>query len=236
MKIRPQFYLATVNLLLLCAIANSSAQTMYRCGTSYQDKPCANGQQGVVIGTQKSRSPEETERLSKIDPACKAKGEEAKKILWMREGGAQKSALLAQATSDEQSQLINDIYAVRGNSNEIRTNIEKSCMEQKDMSKRLGSATDMKTLQALLASQQSQQKNEKHHAGQVENNIQARERNEEQVTTDLSQKKRMTCPNVKTQLEIVMANLRAGADTQTRQVLNQQKQELEKEVTQACAK
>ena len=51
----------------------------------------------------------------------------------------------------------------------------------------------------------------------------------------MAAKKRLPCPNLKNQLEIVKANLRAGADAQTMQSLQQQKRDLEKEVTQICA-
>lgn len=210
-----------------------AAQTMYRCGSSYQDKPCANGQTSVVVGTQKSAARDQSERVSQIDPACKAKGEEAKKIIWMREGGAQKNDLLAKSNSIEQSQLITEIYAVRGNSNEIRANIEKNCMELKDLSKRSIALPDAATLQALVAAQQAAQNAEKSNVGQAD----AKKTGRDQSLEDAGPppvKKRLPCPSLKNQLEIVNVSLRAGGDVQSRQTLQQQKRELEKEVVQAC--
>ena len=210
-----------------------TSQTMYRCGSSYQDKPCANGQTSVVVGTQKSAARDQSERVTQIDPSCKAKGEEAKKIIWMREGGAQKNDLLAKSNSIEQSQLITEIYAVRGNSNEIRANIEKNCMEQKDVSKRIGSLPDAATLQALVAAQQAMQNTEKSNPGQADLRKSSRDQSAEDVGPPPA-KKRLSCPSLKNQLEIVNVSLRAGGDVQSRQTLQQQKRELEKEVVQAC--
>ncbi|WP_395004982.1 hypothetical protein [Undibacterium sp.] len=216
------------------------AQTMYRCGSSYQDKPCANGQQGVVIGTAKTSSQSSTTAAPSVDPACKRRGDDAKKIIWMREAGAQKNDLLAKSTSAEQSQLIADIYAVRGNSNDIRANIEKSCMEEKDVGKRLGIVADGDNAQVLRQVQQALQAAEKSAAQSATNKSATAskdmvlEKTQEQMDVPAS-KKRLPCPNLKNQLEIVKSNLRAGADTQTMQNLNQQKRDLEKEVTLACA-
>ena len=219
---------------------SSHAQTMYRCGSNYQDKPCAKGQQGGVIGTAKTASQSTMTGTPSVDPACKRRGDDAKKIIWMREAGAQKNDLLAKSTSAEQSQLIADIYAVRGNSNDIRANIEQSCMEEKDVGKRFGIAADGDNAQILRQVQQVLQAAEKSAAQSATNKSattskdMALEKKQEQ--TDMSVgKKSLACPNVKNQLEIVKSNLRAGADTQTMQNLNQQKRELEKEVTLACA-
>ncbi len=226
------------NMLLLHSV--SQAQTMYRCGTSYQDKPCANGQQGVAIGTIKNASQTASGSMPAIDAACKRRGDEAKKIIWMREAGAQKDDLLAKSNSAAQSQLIADIYAVRGNASDIRANIEKNCMDEKDVGRRLGIVADADNVQALRLAQQVLQAAEKSavqaaaNKSATANKEMALEKNSEPAEV-VAAKKRLPCPNLKNQLEIVKANLRAGADAQTMQSLQQQKRDLEKEVTQICA-
>lgn len=45
------------------------AQTMYRCGNSYQDKPCDDGR-GKVVGSTKSPAPVETTRVC-VDGKCR---------------------------------------------------------------------------------------------------------------------------------------------------------------------
>lgn len=220
----------------------AQGQTMYRCGNSYQDKPCANGKPGVVIGSNQARTQNSVDTAEAMDPSCKRRGEEAKKIIWMREGGAQKNDLLAKSNSDEQSQLIADIYAVRGNSNDIRANIEKNCMQERalraEFIKRSGAVSDAEILQALRKAQAAMATTDK--SADKANSKNAL--TEKSAETSLAEgessatKKRLPCPNLKTQLEIVNANLRAGADVATMQSLQQQKRNLEKDISLACGK
>ncbi|MBR7746556.1 hypothetical protein [Undibacterium baiyunense] len=236
----------TINLFLplryLFAIAcvlvavDTHAQTMYRCGSSYQDKPCT-GQAGVVIGSAKKVDINELNSAVRVDPACKRRSEEAKKIIWMREAGAQQSDLLAKSSDAENRRLIADVYAVRGNINDIRASIEKNCMEEKDRNRQfaLAEATEA-DMQALRQLQQKQAQR----AAQTSqaNDKVVKEVNSEQISPDASvmaAKKRLPCPNLKNQMEIIKANLRTGADAQTMQMLNQQKRELDKEIAATCA-
>ncbi|MBR7801329.1 hypothetical protein [Undibacterium fentianense] len=209
----------------------AQAQTMYRCGSSYQDKPCANGQTGVVIGKIKTNENATADGLKtnqSIDPACKARGEEAKKILWMREGGAQKTDLLAKSESPERDRLINDIYAVRGNSNDIRMNIERNCMEEKLLVRRILATSDPETLNSLQAARSAQ------NASNMPKN--AQKSGSELTTTKTKQdeepapKMQLSCPKIKVQMAIVNANLQAGADAASMQEFRRQKQELESEL------
>ncbi|MFZ6819953.1 hypothetical protein [Undibacterium sp. Ji22W] len=236
-----------IGIILSLLTVRAQSQTMYRCGSSYQDKPCANGQQGVVIGNNQARTQNSTDVTEVVDPVCKRRGDEAKKIIWMREGGAQKNDLLAKSSSDEQSQLISDIYAVRGNSNDIRTNIEKNCMQERalrsDLSKRLGVVPDAEMLQALRKAQQAMQTTDKSAdksngkvTQQDKSTVTSAAENAASDADNVGTKKRLPCPNLKTQLEIVSANLRAGADVATMQSLQQQKRSLEKDIAQACGK
>lgn len=101
---------------------------MYRCGSSYQDRPCDNGQPGKIIGV--NRAPTEADK-PKLELACIRRGEEAKKIIWQREGGAIQEKLLAEAGSAERRKLITDVYAIRANSAEVRAAIESDCMAEK---------------------------------------------------------------------------------------------------------
>ena len=52
-----------VGVLAVAAAPAALAQTMYRCGNTYQDKPCADGQAGRVVGSTKSPAPTETARV-----------------------------------------------------------------------------------------------------------------------------------------------------------------------------
>ncbi|MBC3869207.1 DUF4124 domain-containing protein [Undibacterium oligocarboniphilum] len=108
------------------------AQTLYRCGNTYQDQPCGKGQQERVISV--LHAPPENPAAN-IDASCRQRGEEAKKIIWMREVGATQERLLADGGSEERRKLIGDIYAQRGNSADVRAAVEKDCMEEKNRSR-----------------------------------------------------------------------------------------------------
>lgn len=230
-------YLLAIACVLVAV--DTHAQTMYRCGSSYQDKPCT-GQAGAVIGSAKKVDANELNSAVRVDPACKRRSEEAKKIIWMRDAGAQQSDLLAKSSDVENRRLIADVYAMRGNINDIRASIEKNCMEEKDRNKQLALADatemDMQTLRQL----QQKQAQKVAQISQINDKVvrDGKEVNSEQISPDamlVAAKKRLPCPNLKNQLEIVKANLRSGADAQTMQMLNQQKRELDKEIAATCA-
>lgn len=115
--------------IVLCAPAH--AQTMYRCGKTYQDRPCDNGQQGKVIGS--TEAPRATSK-SVVDASCAKRGEDAQKVVWSREAGALQDKLMAEARSGEQRKLIADVYAMRGTSSTVRAAIETDCALEKERS------------------------------------------------------------------------------------------------------
>ena len=56
-------FVVALGMLAGSAAPAAWAQTMYRCGNSYQDKPCADGQAGRVVGSTRSPAPIETARV-----------------------------------------------------------------------------------------------------------------------------------------------------------------------------
>jgi hypothetical protein len=111
--------------------APAQAQTMYRCGKTYQDRPCDNGQQGKVIGN--SEAPRATGK-SVLDASCARRGDDAQKIVWSREAGALQDQLQSMARSGAQRKLIADVYAIRGTSSAVRAAIETDCVQEKEKS------------------------------------------------------------------------------------------------------
>lgn len=198
----------------------ADAQTMYRCGSNYQDKPCANGQTGKVIGTQRSTTPD-AETKTVVDPVCAKRSEDAKKIIWMRQGGAAKEDVMAKADSFAQQRLVDEVYATRGDTPQIRASIEKRCMESRMLTRGPESMSDAELLSAAKALEKRIQNAEKAEASRVAP--------AEQEAP--APKRKLPCQNIKMQLEIVNNTIRAGADVQTLQQLNQQKRDLEKDWT-----
>ncbi len=119
-----------VRLLLLAAIAGTvlpaSAQTMYRCGSTFQDHPCGGGQAGQAIAPTHAADPgRAASGAPAISSLCTQFGVAAQKIMWKREAGKTQQD---QAADDRgERDLIADVYARKGSSVEVRAAVERDC-------------------------------------------------------------------------------------------------------------
>lgn len=104
------------------------AQTLYKCGKSFQDRPCDSAVQGKAIGVASSTSPSQIKPQGDI--GCVHRGDRAKKIMWAREVGKTKDDQLATSPSQSDRDLIEEIYRMRGTSGEVSAAIEAKCEER----------------------------------------------------------------------------------------------------------
>jgi len=117
--------------------ASADAQTMYRCGKQYQDRPCDAGQQGRAVG---SATSSQSAATAASDADCAQRGSDAVKIVWAREGGATAERLLSDigaksisaSRKAEESKLVQDVYRQRGTAPEVRARIEAECVAEKE--------------------------------------------------------------------------------------------------------
>jgi hypothetical protein len=115
--------------LLLCQA--TPAQTLYRCGNSYQDKPCAKGEPGKVVNILKPADNGGGDSGKSVAGAlCSQRGLEAQKLVWAREGGAQESDALARATSERERELVYLVYRTRGSASAVRQAVEANCVAE----------------------------------------------------------------------------------------------------------
>lgn len=209
-------HLATLFGALTCIVFSApiQAQTMYRCGSVFQDRPCENGQQGKIIGINRASNPADKPAL---DLACTRRGEEAKKIIWSREGGASADKLMAETSSSERRKLIADVYAIRANSSEVRAAIENDCMAEKIRARQNGYMPDDDV------SSPSRNAERKFSApGETDKRV------EQAITADNAlARKRDQCDYLKSQLVSNRSNQRAGGGSDTMNSLNQQKVDIE---------
>lgn len=107
---------------------------MFRCGSSYQDRPCDAGQPSKVIGSNGASREQaaEDEAPTKADAECTALGNRAKQVVWAKETGKTAEAQLAAAASENDRRLIADVYSRRGSSVVIAKGIEGDCMADKE--------------------------------------------------------------------------------------------------------
>lgn len=121
------YYLALSG-FLLAGMAPLAAQTLYRCGNTYQDKPCTNGQQGKVVNILKGG---ET-RDGLLDVKCSQRGQEAQKIMWAREAGASEKDMRDKAKDEAERELVTSVYRQRGTSTQVRQAVEAACIAEKE--------------------------------------------------------------------------------------------------------
>ncbi len=124
------------------------AGTMFRCGSSYQDRPCDAGQPAKVInrsGVARDQAPAMAApsasaalvpaalpaQAVKVDAECAALGNRAKQVVWAKESGRTAEVQLAAATTDDDRRLIADVFNRRGSSLEVRQAVESDCMSSK---------------------------------------------------------------------------------------------------------
>ena len=110
----------------------TTAQTLYRCGNQYQDKPCEKGEPAKRISAGAKRTASAATPAS--DAECARRGERALKIVWARETGATAEQQLAEVPSSapDQQRLVTAVYEKRGSAPEIRAAIEADCMAEKE--------------------------------------------------------------------------------------------------------
>lgn len=113
------------------------AATMYRCGNSFQDTPCTNKNKSTQSPTKANSSPtqQSTAPTLKVDADCKQRGDDAKKIMWLREAGKTQTQQIESAPNHHAKTLVKDVYNLRGTSLEVKNAIEQACMQQKEQDK-----------------------------------------------------------------------------------------------------
>jgi hypothetical protein len=124
---------------LACAAISGpvGAQTMYKCGKQYQDRPCDAGQQGRAVGSATSAPPAAG---AASDAECTQRGSDALKVAWSREGGATSERLLAEIDAKgissskkaEERALVQSVYQKRGSAPQIRAAVEAECLAEKE--------------------------------------------------------------------------------------------------------
>jgi len=114
---------------LLIAV-QAQAQTMYRCGSVYQDRPCDAGKAGKVVGSTGTAGPAATPS-GDVDPECVQRGKDSLKIVWAREGGATEERLLSEASSSRERRLVQNAYRRPGAATTVQAAVEADCVAEK---------------------------------------------------------------------------------------------------------
>lgn len=129
-----------LGLALLLALP-SPAQALYKCGNSYQDKPCTGAAieapVNPAIRNATAPAPVAPQRAaaSPFAPECGRIGVEAQRVVWQREAGATQEKQIAEVPRgnayDEMVKTINAVFSRRGTAPEIRAAVEAECLVEK---------------------------------------------------------------------------------------------------------
>ena len=118
-------------LLAYVAIAWSSvlsAQTLYRCGKTFQDRPC-DGADGQVVGANKAQNSQSSKPSSRATThACIMKGDQAKELRWQKEGGKTESQQIQEGRHS--AEFVRYVYSKSGSAIEVKASVESDCMGQ----------------------------------------------------------------------------------------------------------
>ena len=118
--------------LLICSQV-SIADDLYRCGNSYQDRPCKGAKKNPVV-TKKiphkvNKAENESQTPSAVNVNCQQRGKAAKAIAKLREAGRTQDQQL-NTTSDPASQtLIKEVYNRCGSALQVQYAFEHECMQ-----------------------------------------------------------------------------------------------------------
>lgn len=213
--------------------ASVGAQTMYRCGNTYQASPCETGQ-GRAIGRvgapQSSYKP-----VSNAE--CAQRGADSLKIVWAREAGLILEKALAEVDGKPLSpsrksaakKLIADVYLKRGSAPEVRAAIEADCVaekEQEAMAAAMYRTVDP-SRQRQGPADTSPESTESTDAKAADSN-----RGEKMAANDATVKK-AHCENLDRRLEYVYRSQRAGGDVRAMERLNQEHRDIRREQSEA---
>ena len=140
--------------LLAFMVLATPAQALFRCGNSYQDKPCTTAatespvNPAIRNATVPATPAAAKAAASPFAAACARMGNEAQRIVWNREAGATRDKQIADLPRghayEDMVQTIDAVYTKRGTAPEIRGQIEAECLVQKQ--KQADAAAALKAL------------------------------------------------------------------------------------------
>lgn len=214
----------------LLLAAQAQAQTMYRCGSVYQDRPCDAGKAGKVVGSTGAAGPAATQS-SDVDPECVQRGRDSQKIVWAREGGATEERLLSEASSAKERRLIQNAYRRPGAASTVQAAVEADCVAEKKRDEQeaaIAIAAALKARREGGDAPQSLQPSSNSGAKEQAVQIAAQERAQREAD-----QKRRQCARYSQDMESLVRQERSGGSSSRMDSLNEQRRSLRERMSQA---
>ena len=205
--------------LLFCA--GTAAQTMYRCGNKYQDRPCDAGQKSKAVGGTGAGP-----AASSSDAQCAQLGKDALKIVWSREGGATQERLVSEARTSQEKRFVEDVYRRRGSAGEIQAAVAADCVVQKEKQERADALAAAAGRAQKEAGIEPAAPAVAAPAGYVESPEAAERRRQERAEQEAASRKR-TCASLNSEMDSLRARARSGGNTAAMERLSQQRREIQ---------
>ncbi len=213
----------SVLLLLAGLSAPAYAQKMYRCGNTYQDRPCSGEQQGKVLGSTGVPQPS---AAPAADGYCGQKGASAQKIMWAKEAGRTEEMQLSAASGAEERKLIAEVYRKRGSSVEVRAAIEADCTAERQ---RAAQAAALIEAAAKLQEQDKPAAAVLPAAATSANSDAAAVRQQQEAAAREAASKKFRCSTLADRLENIRNSQHSGGSAATMDSLRQRQRKTEKE-------
>jgi hypothetical protein len=210
---------ALVASALLLAL-QAHAQTMYRCGSVYQDRPCDAGKTGRALGS--TGTAPAAAATASLDPECAQRGKDALKIVWSREGGATEERLVSEATTPAAKRLVQDVYRRRGAASHVQAAVEADCIAEKQKAEE----DTAKAIAAALKAQREGTPQAPETAAAPSPDPHAEERAKRERAAYEADRKKEQCARYNARVDELRARERAGGSAHTMDELNEQRRSL----------
>ena len=221
----------SIRVLLLLSgawMAMAQAQTMYRCGKTYQDRPCAGGQAGKAMGSAASAAP--SAGAAAADAECVQQGKDSLRIVWSREGGATEERLLAEAASAEQKRFVRDVYRRPGAASTVQAAVQADCVAAK-------ARAEQDAAVALAAALKAQREGKlpappAGHAAPAAADPAAEERRKAEQVAAAAERAKQRCASLNSDMERLRAQERRGGSAGAMEAFSERRRELPERIRQ----
>ncbi|RZI84573.1 MAG: hypothetical protein EOP38_08450 [Rubrivivax sp.] len=197
--------------------------TMFRCGSSYQDRPCDAGQPSKVVGSGGARATTQAVAApASVDGDCADRGTRAKQIAWGKEAGKTADVQVAAARSEDERQLVTQVYRQRGSSLDVQNAVQAECMAQKERAAQ--AAALMEQAGKLLGQNKPSGASSSGLAEGVGREVVAAPPSLPPVNQQAASDKKARCQSLNSDLSSITSSQRAGGGMEHMEQLNRQRQ------------
>jgi len=205
---------------------------MYRCGSAYQDRPCAGDQKGRTVGSTGTAAPPAT---GGGNAECAQRGRDSLKIVWSREGGATEERLLSQATRAEERKLVQDVWRRRGSASQVQAAVEADCLVEVEKRERaaalaIESARAQREAGLVPGSPSASPATP---ASQYTPDPNAEQRMREEQAARDAERKKTTCARLNSSMDSLRKRELAGGNTAAMERLNDERRKLRNDLSNA---